>query len=241
MNDIPSVIGHRGAAGHAPENTLASFRKAAALGARWVEFDARRCRDGHVVIFHDDTLERTTDGEGPVAARDLAGLKTLDAGGWYGSAYRGEQIPTLGETIGALKELGLGANVELKPAPGDEGETGAAVAAQILSDWPASLPVPVLSSFEEAALAAAREAAPDLPRALLVRAIPKDWQQRLEALDAAALHCRETGLTARSARAVVAVGYPLRCYTVNSRARARRLFGLGRRIGIHRLSGPAVA
>ena len=99
---VPAVIGHRGACGHAPENTLASIHKAAALGVRWVEFDTKLSRDGHVILFHDDKLKRTTGAPGAVADRDLADLQSLDAGGWYASAFKGEPVPTLRQAMAVL-------------------------------------------------------------------------------------------------------------------------------------------
>ncbi len=216
----PRVIGHRGAAGHAPENTLASFRKAAELGAGWVEFDVMLTRDGHAVIFHDETLDRTTDGRGRVAETDLATLRELDAGD-------GETVPTLDETMAVLAELGLGANVEIKPTAGRVRETGE-VAARILdAEWPASLPAPLISSFQEEALAAALAVAPNLPRAYVVDAIPRGWRGKLEALGCGALHCLHSRLTASRASRVIEAGYALRCFTVNDRARAETLFDWG--------------
>ena len=163
---LPPVIGHRGACGHAPENTLASMRKAAEYGARWVEFDTKLSRDGHVMVFHDDRVERTTDGEGPVADMDLSALKALDAGGWYSKDFMGEPIPTLAEAMAVLATLSLGANVEIKPPPGLEAENGRAVALALARDWPGNLPKPLISSFSPETLRAAAAAAPAIPRAL---------------------------------------------------------------------------
>jgi glycerophosphoryl diester phosphodiesterase len=223
----PKVIGHRGAAGHAPENTLVSFRKAAELGARWVEFDTKLSRDGHVVIFHDEDLDRTTDGSGPLADKDLAELKTLDAGSWYSDAFRGERIPTLDETMAVLGELGLGANVEIKPCPGREVETAEAVIRTLKAGWPAALPAPLISSFKPESMAAATRLAPEYPGALLVGAIPADWRRRLEDLRCAGLHCDAEYLTREQARQVLAAGFALRCYTIKEDAVAQRLFGWG--------------
>ncbi len=169
---VPAVIGHRGACGHAPENTLASIREAAALGVRWVEFDTKLSRDGHVILFHDDKLKRTTGAPGAVADRDLAELQALDAGGWYSDAFKGEPVPTLRQAMAVLAGLGLGANVEIKASPGREDETGRMVAGLLRDAWPAGLPVPLISSFDPVALAAARDVASDIPRALLVFGIP---------------------------------------------------------------------
>ncbi len=224
---VPAVIGHRGACGHAPENTLASIRKAAAFGVRWVEFDTKLSRDGHVILFHDDKLKRTTGARGAVADRDLAELQSLDAGGWYSGAFKGEPVPTLRQAMAVLAGLGLGANVEIKASPGREDETGRIVAGLLLDEWPAGLPTPLISSFDPVTLAAARDAAPDIPRALLVFGIPRDWRRRMNDLACTALHCRHRELTPGRAGAVVDAGFPLRCFTVNESARAETLYGWG--------------
>lgn len=224
---LPSVIGHRGACGHAPENTLFSFRKAAALGTCWVEVDAKLTRDGRVILFHDETLERTTNGRGRVRDTDLADIRSLDAGGWFGARFAGERVPTLEDAFGVFAELGLGANIELKPCPGRESETGRRVAERVRADWPRSLPPPLFSSFSAEALTAARAEAPEIERALNVRAIPRDWLRRLTAIGGSALHCHHEQLVPRHTGIVLDCGIALRCYTVNDPERARALYSLG--------------
>src|SRR5919199_4154952 len=86
-----SVVGHRGAMGHCPENTLASFARALELGADWIECDVHLSRDGVPVVIHDETLDRTTSGHGPVHAHTLAELKRLDAGAWFGAGFAGQR------------------------------------------------------------------------------------------------------------------------------------------------------
>jgi glycerophosphoryl diester phosphodiesterase len=225
--DLPRVIGHRGAAGHAPENTLASIRAAARLGVRCVEFDVHLSADRIPVLLHDDTLDRTTDGAGAVDACSLNDLRALDAGLWYAEEFTGEPIPTLEETLRTLASLGLGANVEIKPSPGREAETGYAVGRMLREQWPAALPPPILSSFKPASLAAAREVAPGIARALLVPRLSRDWAQSMRELDCAALHCGHKRLTASDADQVRRAGYPLNVYTVNDRARAETLSAWG--------------
>jgi glycerophosphoryl diester phosphodiesterase len=95
MSDF-MIIGHRGAAGYEPENTLRSFQKAIELGVDWIELDVRRTADGHIVVIHDDTVDRTTNGRGKVAEMTLAEIKRLDAG-------KGEHVPTLQEVIDLAK------------------------------------------------------------------------------------------------------------------------------------------
>ncbi len=118
------VHGHRGAAGLAPENTLAAFRKAMALGVDALEMDLRLTRDGAVVVIHDETVDRTTDGQGRVADLTLEELKRRDAGGKFSPAFRGERIPTLREVIEAVKASGdarIRLDLELKFHPDHPG------------------------------------------------------------------------------------------------------------------------
>ncbi len=93
------VIAHRGASGYAPENTLASIRKGLDMGADMVEIDIHLSKDGEVVVIHDATLERTTDGTGKVQSKTLEELKKLNAGSWFGKEFSQEKIPTLKEVI----------------------------------------------------------------------------------------------------------------------------------------------
>ncbi len=218
------VVGHRGVAGHAPENTLEGFRRAAALGVSWVEFDVRLSADGHCVLLHDDSLDRTTDGHGPAAALTLAELQRLDAGSWFGPAFKGAHVPTLEETLAVLDELRLGAVVEIKPGPGAAVATGSAVASVLASHWSQRQPRPLLTSFETTALAAARDVAPDQRRALLVDAVPADWADRLAAVGAEMLHADQRYLDAAACEQVTV---PLWAYTVNDCARAATLAGWG--------------
>ena len=227
MSLLPRLVGHRGARGSAPENTLVSIRRAAELGAPWVEFDVKLTADGHPILMHDETLDRTTDGVGPVAAATWDAIRRLDAGTWFGPAFAGERVPDLAETLALLGELGLGANVEIKPCPGREAETGALVAREVARLWPRALPPPVLSSFAEASLAAARDAAPEVARGLLVTDIPPDWPLRLRRLGCVALHAGERQLLRPAVEEVKARGVPMLAYTVNTPERAQLLWSWG--------------
>jgi glycerophosphoryl diester phosphodiesterase len=222
----PRVIAHRCGGALAPENTLAGLRIAARLGCRAVEFDVMLSRDGVPVLIHDDTLERTTDGCGRVADTDLAALRRLDAGLRHAPAFSGEPLPTLAEAIACCNELGLLANIEIKPSPGFELATGAGVALLTQKLWRGATP-PLLSSFSEDALTAAALAAPQLPRALLVDEVPGDWAERLRRLGANAIHCAAAGFEVWQAATLAAAGVPLACYTINHPYRAETLFAAG--------------
>jgi glycerophosphoryl diester phosphodiesterase len=224
---FPRLLAHRGGGALAPENTLAGLRLAARLGYRGVEFDVKLTADGVPVLIHDESLERTTSGHGPVVAADALRVSRLDAGTWFGQAFAGERVPTLEAAAGCCRGLGLWANVEIKPCPGREAETGAAVAHAALRLWASDPNPPLLSSFSAAALAAAKAAAPLLPRGLLVVDPPDDWPSALAALGCVSLHLQHDHATADLVAAVHAAGHGVLCYTVNDPDRAAALTGLG--------------
>jgi glycerophosphoryl diester phosphodiesterase len=93
------AIAHRGASSYAPENTVAAFDLALRMGVSHIELDVHCSSDGHVVVMHDDTVDRTTNGSGPVAQHTLAALQALDAGAWFGAQFAGERIPTFAEIL----------------------------------------------------------------------------------------------------------------------------------------------
>ncbi len=104
---------HRGASGHAPENTLSAIRWAINLGADMAEIDVQATADGHLVLFHDENLDRTCGAQGRLADYTLTELRTLDAGRWFGSHHAGEKIPTLAEAMSVARGH-LALNIELK-------------------------------------------------------------------------------------------------------------------------------
>ena len=111
------VVGHRGAMGHCPENTLASFERGLELGADWIELDVHLSRDDALVVIHDETVDRTTNGHGAVRDHTLAELKALDAGGWFGPEYAGQRIPTLDEVLAWARQRDTIVDIEIKNAP----------------------------------------------------------------------------------------------------------------------------
>jgi glycerophosphoryl diester phosphodiesterase len=223
----PKIIGHRGAAGHAPENTLASMRRAHQLGATWVEIDVKLTKDDVPILMHDATLARTTSCRGTVADMTWAELAGCDAGGWFAGEFAGEPIPTLAALVELLNELSMGLNLEIKPCPGREAETGRVVAEVFPGLWPAHLPAPVISSFSIDALAAYAAVAPGMERALIVHGLPDDWAAIATRLGLKAMHCDAKRLKRHQAADMLAAGLAVRCYTVNDRDVAKRLFEWG--------------
>ena len=213
MLQLPRVIGHRGAMAYAPENTLASFREARRRGATWVEIDVKLTADGVPVVMHDASLKRTTGIDRLVAETNRAELP--------------KAVPTFEEAIACFQELGLGCNVEIKPDEGREAETARIAVATLRRCWPASLPPPLLSSFKEASLVAAREAAPVLARAILLGELKDDWRMHADAVGAVGVNTNGEKLAAPRAREVKQAGFALSVYTIDEPALAQKLVDMG--------------
>lgn len=236
MWPYPHVVAHRGGGKLAPENTIAALRCGLAHGFAAVEFDAMLAKDSVPVLMHDAYFGRTIAGADSVSHRTAAELQTMDAGIWFGEDFAGEPVCTLAEAIGFCRSNGIWMNIEIKPSETVyELVTGKVVAALVKEAFAdvlinGSVPpraLPLLSSFSYDALVAAKVAAPAIPRALLVDAVPDDWREMLEALDAVALHVNHEHVTPELAAAVKAAGYGLFCYTVNDLARAAEIVGWG--------------
>lgn len=224
---LPRLVGHRGAVTYAPENTLASLREAKRRGATWVEFDVKLSRDGVAILMHDESLKRTAGLDQAAAATSWADIQRLDAGAWKDARFAGERVPSFEAAIACLAEEGLGANIEIKPGPGLETATAIATVEMLRRLWPATLPTPLLSSFKDAALAAARDAAPEYPRAILIDELEDDWRRRAEAVGAVGVNTNGKKLTAARAAQIKAAGYLLSVYTINDPETARRLVDMG--------------
>ena len=206
----PVIIGHRGAAGLAPENTLPSFARAVALGVKAVEFDVHLC-DGELVVIHDDTLERTTNGTGAVSAIRLAALRALDAGG-------GAQVPLLAEVLDLLPET-VACNIELKGVG----------TARPLADF---LPAPgrrqmLISSFDHGALEDFRAVRTDYALAPLFGRWRRDAISTAEDFGSGFINLGVKIATASRLQAICEADLRALVYTVNDLATARRLIGDG--------------
>lgn len=213
MLQLPKVIGHRGAAAYAPENTLASFREASRRGATWVEIDVKLTRDGVPIVMHDASLRRTMGIDRLVAEMLRAELPA--------------DVPTLEQAIACFGELGLGCNVEIKPCEGRERETARVTVETLRRAWPARLPPPLLSSFKDVSLAAARDVAPEFDRALLIDDLQDGWRSRTDAVGAVGVNTSGKRLTAPRAVEIRAAGFALSVYTINDGAVAKALVGMG--------------
>ena len=223
----PRLVAHRGAGKLTPENTLASMRVGQAHGYRMVEFDVKLSADGVLFLLHDTTLDRTTNGNGRADAMTWRELALLDAGSWHSPRHAGEPLPSLAAIAHWARANDVLCNIEIKPTEGRERETGAAVAIDAATLWRGAAVPPLLSSFAEDSLAAARDAVPELPRALLADALPDDWLARLERLGCVALDARHDTLTPEVVGAAHRADRRVLCWTPNDPERVGELANWG--------------
>ena len=230
----PRWIAHRGAGRLAPENTLAAFRLGASHGYRMFECDAKLSADGVPFLMHDATLDRTTNAReifGP-AASDLGGdhswseLARLDAGGWHSRAFAGEPLPTLENVSRFCLANGYFLNIEIKPTPGKERETGEVVARHADRLWNNAPVPPLLTSFRPEALEGAMATAANLPRGLLLDTLWKGWLETALMLECAAVVCNHALWDRSSVTQARSAGFRCLSYTVNDEWAAQRLIEL---------------
>jgi glycerophosphoryl diester phosphodiesterase len=223
----PRWIAHRGAGALAPENTLAAFRLGAQHGYTAFECDVKLSADGVPFLLHDATLERTTNASGPAGERGWAALSRLDAGSWHSHRYAGEPLPTLQAIAVFVQCNAFALDLEIKPTPGTEAHTGAVVAAEAARLWHGQSLKPLLSSFQPESLRAARDAAPELPRALLLDTLPPQAFDVARDLGCVALITNHELMDAALLARIHAAGMRALVYTVNDPERASQLLAIG--------------
>ena len=221
----PVVVAHRGASAYRPENTLASYKEAIRLGARVAETDVHMSSDGHVVVIHDPTTDRTTGVAHVVADTTWAELRTLDAGSWYGPEFAEEKLPELGElldvTHGKIVQI-----IEIKAG------TGVVDGVRETVDARGMRPEVIIFSFDASAVAEARRQMPDVPGVYLLEASSGDKYSPEDVARVAATGANAAGFSAarlnpETVQAAHAAGYPVFVWTVNESAKALELRELG--------------
>lgn len=220
------VYGHRGAQAYAPMNTLPAFELAAEQGAHGIELDVQLSSDGVPVVIHDFTVDATTDGSGAVAAMSLKQLKALDAGAWFGQAFRGTRIPTLAEVFEAVGDR-LIVNVEIKWFSAEDNGIERIVADTIASY--AMQERVIVSSFNPLVLRRFRAIAPHIPLGYLTSAqtMQSVTQPMITMSDFEAQHPYHEIIDARRVDWAQESGHILNAWTVNEPERARQLLLMG--------------
>ena len=219
------MIAHRGASSRAPESTAAAIRLALRNRSDMIELDVQMTRDGRLVIFHDERLERTTNGRGRLTAWPYARLARLDAGGWFSARFRGERILLVSQALRLIPPPVM-VNLELKPSRrADRGGLVPRVVACVRRSraWRRT----VISSFDASLIARIRAAAPSLATALLCRARPTASLRQTAALGCAAWHPQTRLVTPARVRAAHRDGLRVHAWTVDCLSEARRLLRAG--------------
>ncbi|MBT2291005.1 glycerophosphodiester phosphodiesterase [Paenibacillus albidus] len=216
---------HRGASAACPENTMAAFRKALALGATGIETDVQMTRDGALVLIHDETLNRTTNSSGYIKDKTLREVLEADAGSWFGEQFKNEPVPVLEDLLELLKAEDTILNIELKNGtflyPGMEEKVIAAVRAFGMSDRV------VLSSFNHYSLAYCKTLAPEIRTGILyMEGLYRPWDYAAT-LSADALHANHQAVLPEFVAAAAELGIVYHPFTVNDPDRMKFLIEAG--------------
>jgi len=222
----PHIVAHRGGGKLAPENTLAAIDTGARFGHTMIEFDVKLSQDGQIFLLHDDNLERTSNGWGVAGRLPWSDLLQVDAGSWFSRDFKGEPLPLLSQVAQRCREHGMMANIEIKPTSGTGPLTGKTVARAARELW-AEMTPPLLSSFDIDALAAAQQAAPELPRGLLLDEWRDDWRALTTQLGCVSIHLNHRLLDEARIAALKDAGLRILVYTVNKPERAAELLRAG--------------
>jgi glycerophosphoryl diester phosphodiesterase len=220
------VIAHRGFSAAAPENTIAAVRAAIEIGADMVEIDVTLTSDGHIVVIHDETLDRTTNGSGKISECTRAELQLLDAGGWFAPTFTGERIPSLDAVLDEIEDRIL-LNVEIKSEAVDRGivtKVVSVIRTQGMIDQV------VVSSFSPTALRQMHTEAPEIRTAVLYNTKFHEGQDAVEIvtdLGATVFNIKRQRLTKKMRRRCRENNIPIGVYTVNEPRRMRRLVKKG--------------
>jgi len=217
------AIAHRGASGYAPENTLAAFRRAVAQGVSFIETDLHLTRDAHFVAIHDETVDRTTNGHGPIQNMTLAEVRRLDAGSWFASEFIGERVPTLDETLEFARKNDVLFYLELKPTGFWGGEH--ALISQLRNS--SEIARSVIISFDPVILASLRKIEPTLMTGLLHDGKLSDPFGKATEIGARQMVVRGDLVTPNFLQQARSLDLQVVCWTVNSPAHMRMLIAAG--------------
>ena len=223
-----NVIAHRGASAYAPENTFAAFELARKQNAYGIELDAQRTADGNIVVIHDFTLDRTSNGSGAVASKTLAELRALDFGGWFagGDGFSGEKIPTLDEVLDYIAGNNMVLNIELKVQPTDYNAGMIKLAADKIKAAGVVDRI-IVSSFDHRSLVDIKEYFPALKTGILYSCNMYNVWDYAAAFGADFIHPMHQNLTADTIAGCRARGIGVNAWTADASDDIKRLRDIG--------------
>ena len=221
------LIAHRGASALAPENTIAAIELAAKIGAKWIETDVRLTADHGLVMIHDPTLERTSNGQGSVVQTTMEDIRSLDGGGWFSPDYAGEPIPDLQTFLEAVLDCGLSLQLELKENSGLEEPLVAGVIETLQKVWPFGDRGLFVSSFSERCMRLSAALLPEVPRCLATEFTPADTAGRLNDSQCQILHVQANVTGEAELRVLREMTPEFAVATVNDRGQAESFLRQG--------------
>jgi len=221
----PQIIAHRGASGYRPENTLAAFSLALEMGVDGLELDVQMTRDGHIIVCHDEQVDRTTNGSGWIKDMTLEEIKALDAGSWFNKAYQGEKIPTLREVLDLVKGLPLLMNIELKNGPIQYPGLEEKTIAQLKEFQMEKLAI--LSSFNHYSLLEVKKVDPQIKTGILYMAGLVDPWVYARYVGAQSIHPYLYSVVPSMVKGAIENHFTVYPFTVNEEIHMKHLFHMG--------------
>ncbi|EIT6975959.1 glycerophosphoryl diester phosphodiesterase [Vibrio vulnificus] len=218
----PMIVGHRGVAGSYPENTRVSVQAAIDLGLSWVEIDVQPTKDNVLVVCHDHTIDRCSNGKGRVDAYSLKELQAFDFGGWFDEAFAGEQIMTLESLLNLAAEYDLGLNIEVKVDNHDVGKVALNLK-NLLDKSPLTADKILLSSFSHDIILQLHRHCPGYKLGVLSERLSQRDRQVLKEVNAFSCNLNYRWITEKHIRDLKTGGYQIWCYTVNQADKFRYL------------------
>ena len=206
---------------------MSAFIAAHADGVRWIETDVKLSSDGMPLLMHDDTLERTTNGQGLVAETSWAEMEALDAGSWFSPAFAGERVPRLADLLVFARDAEMRLNLELKPCPGRTQATTMVAMIEIAKIWADATLRPLISSFDVEALIIASQLHPGWPRGLMLEEWREDWHDLVTLTRATTLHLKADLVTPERLALLRETNLPILCYGIQDDFQAQRLLHSG--------------
>ncbi|EGQ7833708.1 glycerophosphoryl diester phosphodiesterase [Vibrio vulnificus] len=218
----PMIVGHRGVAGSYPENTRVSVQAAIDLGLSWVEIDVQPTKDNVLVVCHDHTIDRCSNGKGRVDAYSLKELQAFDFGGWFDEAFAGEQIMTLESLLNLAAEYDLGLNIEVKVDNHDVRKVALNLK-NLLDKSPLTADKILLSSFSHDIILQLHQHCPGYKLGVLSERLSQRDRQVLKEVNAFSCNLNYRWITEKHIRDLKTGGYQIWCYTVNQADKFRYL------------------
>ncbi|MEF1288853.1 glycerophosphodiester phosphodiesterase family protein [Vibrio sp. M260118] len=213
----PIIVGHRGVSGHYPENTKVSIEAAISMGLEWIEVDVQPTKDRQLVICHDHTVDRCSNGEGRVDQHTLEALKTLDFGSWFSSDFAREEILTLGELFAIVKASNIKLNLEIKLDTDCAQEVVTSVA-QLLNEYQIDDESIILSSFNPHVMKALGEQCREYKLGVICDKLSSDVLALLKTINAYSCHLNYKHINAADLKKLAEIGCAAWCFTVNDPA-----------------------